>query len=246
SVTPLEMASAYSVFANGGFYIPPSFVDAIHDNSDEILWQKPILIFCDDEEDCTEQEQDTYGNLLAENVINNPKEANLLPSVKTVPRSIDERNAWLMDSMLKDVITRGTARSALSLERNDIAGKTGSTNKHVDAWFAGYAPALSAAVWVGFDNPSSLGFGEYGGRVALPAWIHFMGGALKDTPQITLPRPSGISTVRINPKTGLRVRAGNTDSVYEHFPSESVPDLEEEEYNSPYSDDNQQSLEDLF
>src|SRR5699024_5216833 len=201
SVTPLEMAAAYSVFANGGFYIQPSLVESIHNNNGETLWQKPALVFCDGDEDCEEKEQDAYGNLLAENVINDADDADLLPSIQTVPRSIDERNAWLMDSMLKDVITRGTARSALSLERSDIAGKTGSTNKHVDAWFAGYAPALSAAVWIGFDNPSSLGFGEYGGRVALPAWIHFMGEALKDVPQTTLPRPSGISTVRINPKT---------------------------------------------
>lgn len=246
SVTPLEMASAYGVFANGGFYIPPNFVNEIHNNAGELLWQKPTLVFCDDEEDCAEKEQNAYGNLLAENVIQDLKEADLLPSVQTVPRSIDERNAWLMDSMLKDVITRGTARSALSLERKDIGGKTGSTNKHVDAWFTGYAPALSTTVWMGFDNPSSLGVGEYGGRLALPAWIHFMGQALKDTPETILPRPSGISTVRINPKTGLRARAGNPDSVYEHFPSESVPDLEEEEYINPYSNDEQQSLEDLF
>ena len=246
SVTPLEMAAAYSVFANGGFYIPPNFINTIHDNSGKVLWQKPLLVFCDDETDCAEKEQDAYGNLLAENVLNDLEDADLLPTVQTVRRSIDERNAWLMDSMLKDVITRGTGRSALSLKRNDIAGKTGSTNKHVDAWFVGYAPALSAAVWVGFDTPTSLGFGEYGGRVALPAWIHFMGKALADVPETTLPRPSGISTVRINPKTGLRARAGSSGSVYEHFPSERVPELEDEEYRDPYSSEEQQSLEDLF
>ncbi len=247
SVTPLEMAMGYSVFANGGFYIPPQYVEEIRNNDNELLWQKPVLLFCDDEEDCEEKEKDAYGTLLADNVIKDLKEADLLPTVKPVLRSIDERNAWLMDSMLKDVIKRGTGRSALSLERDDIAGKTGSTNKHVDAWFVGYAPALSTAVWVGFDNPSSLGFNEYGGRLALPAWIHFMGKALKDVPVTQLPRPSGISTVRINPDTGLRTRAGSANSIYEHFPSELIPEFEEEEYIDPYGgNEAQQSLDELF
>lgn len=246
SVTPLEMATAYSVFANGGYYIPPNFINKIYNSDNEILWQKPTLVFCQNA-DCEEEELLAKETLLTQESLDSDAASdNSLPSLQTIPRSIDERNAWLMDSMLKDVITRGTARRALTLDRQDIAGKTGSTNNHVDAWFVGYAPVLSTAVWIGFDNSTSLGRNEYGGQIALPAWVNFMNVALKGKPEITLPRPANISTVRINPETGLRARAGSSDSIYEHFPSENLPALETEDYINPYYEEEQQSLEELF
>lgn len=246
SVTPLEMATAYGVFANGGYYIAPTFISKIYNSDDEVLWQKPTLVFCKSA-DCNEEEQQAIEKQVVQKSLDDDDtNANQLPSLQTVPRSIDERNAWLMDSMLKDVITRGTARRALTLKRQDIAGKTGSTNNHVDAWFVGYAPVLSTAVWVGFDNSTSLGRNEYGGQIALPAWVNFMNTALEGKPETMLPRPANISTVRINPETGLRARAGSSNSIYEHFPSENLPALETEDYINPYYEEEQQSLEELF
>lgn len=245
SVTPLEMATAYSVFANGGYYIAPTFINKIDNNDNEVLWQKPILIFCQTT-DCDEEEQQALEKHLAKASLDDGEISATLPSLQPVPRSIDERHAWLMDSMLKDVITRGTARRALTLNRQDLAGKTGSTNNHVDAWFVGYAPVLSTAVWVGFDNSTSLGRNEYGGQIALPAWVNFMKVALEGKPEIILPRPANISTVRINPETGLRARAGSSHSIYEHFPSENLPALETEDYLNPFYEEEQQSLEELF
>jgi penicillin-binding protein 1A len=97
-------------------------------------------------------------------------------------RVIDARNAFLVDSMLKDVVRYGTATKALSLKRNDIAGKTGTTNDSIDAWFAGYQPKLVGIAWMGYDQPKNLGNKETGGGLALPIWIGYMQKALKNVP----------------------------------------------------------------
>src|SRR5690606_40990016 len=110
------------------------------------------------------------------------------PPVKRL-RVLDERTAWLMDSMLNDVVRRGTAYRAAQLGRRDLAGKTGTTNDQFDAWFSGYSPALVATVWVGFDNPSTLGRGEYGGRGGLPIWSQYMGRARAGGRQALVPSP---------------------------------------------------------
>jgi len=107
-------------------------------------------------------------------------------------RVIDERNAFLMDNMLKDVVRYGTAQKALALKRTDIAGKTGTTNDSVDAWFAGYQPKIAAIAWIGFDQPKSLGSRETGGGIALPIWLGYMQKALKDMPTVERTVPEGI------------------------------------------------------
>jgi penicillin-binding protein 1A len=113
-------------------------------------------------------------------------------------RVIDPRNAYLMDSMLRDVTIYGTAsRAAATLKRRDLAGKTGTTNDYVDAWFAGYQRAVVAVAWIGFDQPKRLGNGETGGSAALPMWIDYMAKALKDVPESTLPAPDGLSQIQI-------------------------------------------------
>jgi penicillin-binding protein 1A len=105
---------------------------------------------------------------------------------------IDERNAFLMDSMLKDVVKFGTATKALVLKRTDIAGKTGTTNDSFDAWFAGYTPKIVGIAWIGFDQPKNLGNKETGGGLALPIWISYMQKALKDAPIEERAMPDGI------------------------------------------------------
>ncbi|MFZ6842904.1 penicillin-binding protein 1A [Undibacterium sp. RuTC16W] len=157
AVTPLQMAGAYAVFANGGYKINPYLISKITDTNGKVLSQA---------------NPDKSGD-----------EAN---------RVIDERNAFLMDSMMKDVVRFGTATKALSLKRPDIAGKTGTTNDSFDAWFAGYQAKLVGIAWIGFDQPRNLGNKETGGGLALPIWIGYMQRALKDIPIEERPVPNGI------------------------------------------------------
>lgn len=157
AVTPLQMAGAYAVFANGGYKINPYLISKITDTTGKILSQAI---------------PDQAGN-----------EEN---------RVIDERNAFLMDSMLKDVVRFGTATKALVLKRPDIAGKTGTTNDSFDAWFAGYQAKLVGIAWIGFDQPKNLGNKETGGGLALPIWIGYMQKALKEIPVEDRPIPNGI------------------------------------------------------
>ncbi len=138
------------------------------------------------------------------------------------PRVIDSRNAFIMNSMMQDVIRRGTATRALQLGRSDIAGKTGTTNDHFDAWFAGYNPKQVAVAWIGFDKPRPLGGSETGGAAALPIWIKYMATALRSIPESDNPIPDGVMALRVDPTTG--VRADNDENgVYEYFYHENPP-----------------------
>ncbi|CAL96267.1 penicillin-binding protein 1A [Azoarcus olearius] len=160
SVTPWEMATAYSVFANGGYRIEPYVVKEMYDGN---------------------------GRLVART---DPPVAG-----ESAPRVIDPRNAWLMDSMMQDVVRRGTATRARTLNRSDLAGKTGTTNDYLDAWFCGYNPDLVAVAWVGFSQPRNMGRGETGGAAALPIWINYMKTALQGRPETSQPRPDGLLAV---------------------------------------------------
>ncbi|HYQ98891.1 MAG TPA: penicillin-binding protein 1A, partial [Casimicrobiaceae bacterium] len=141
-------------------------------------------------------------------------------------RAIDPRNAWIMTSLLKDVVRVGTAVRALSLNRTDLAGKTGTTNDNVDAWFCGYNAALVAVAWLGFDQPRTLGTNETGAVAALPVWISYMAKVLKGTKQTELPMPDGILAARVNADTGLRDDSGG--GLVEYFFSEFPPRAREE------------------
>jgi penicillin-binding protein 1A len=124
--------------------------------------------------------------------------------------------------MMEDVIRHGTATKALQLGRTDIAGKTGTTNDHFDAWFTGYSPKQVAVAWIGYDKPQSLGRNETGGSAALPIWIKYMATALKGVPDEELPMPDGILAIKIDPTTGIR--ADNEDSaIYDYFYHENPP-----------------------
>jgi penicillin-binding protein 1A len=137
-------------------------------------------------------------------------------------RAIDPRNAYLMDSMMHDVVRRGTAaRAAVALKRGDLAGKTGTTNDYVDAWFCGYQPTIVAIAWIGFDQPKRLGNGETGSAAALPMWISYMGKALKDIPETHMPAPEGLVAISASDPAG---KGPAEEFVYkEHLPP-PVPD----------------------
>jgi penicillin-binding protein 1A len=144
----------------------------------------------------------------------------------TAPRVIDARNAFIMTSLMQEVVQAGTAARARSLKRNDLAGKTGTTNDQVDAWFAGFQPKIAAVAWIGFDTPRSLGGQETGGAAALPIWIQYMATALDGQPEAPLAVPDGITVAAIDPDTGLRSDR-SPKRVSEWFYQEHLPPEED-------------------
>jgi penicillin-binding protein 1A len=141
-------------------------------------------------------------------------------------RVIDARNAFVMDSMLHDVVRYGTGARAMSLGRKDLAGKTGTTNDLVDAWFAGYQPTLTAIAWVGFDQPRKLGNTETGGVAALPIWMNYMSKALKGVGETFQSAPEGVVSAGINPETGQTAGDGK---MTDYFYRENVPAAQKRE-----------------
>ena len=143
----------------------------------------------------------------------------------SAPQIIDPRIAYIIDSILQEVITRGTGTAARVLKRSDLAGKTGTTNGPTDAWFSGYHPSLVATTWLGFDDNELLGNNEYGGSAALPIWIDFMKAALNDVPMSKRQKPAGISADKIDRMTGKPPTRATTQTLIELFQEESVPDV---------------------
>ncbi len=139
-------------------------------------------------------------------------------------RAIDPRNAFIMTTMLRDVVRGGTAAKAMQLGRQDLAGKTGTTNESVDAWFCGYNAAMVGVAWIGFDQPKSLGPQETGAAAALPIWMAFMGKVLKGVPEVPLKPPEGVVIAKINAETGMRDDAGG---IPEYFYAEFTPHKDE-------------------
>jgi penicillin-binding protein 1A len=205
SATPLQMARAYAVFASGGYRVNPYFITRIHDAEGNVIEAARPVVAC---AECPPVLEDLQGR------------EQPLPLAQAV---ITPQNAWLMDSMMRDVIQRGTGQRARALGRSDLGGKTGTTNDQKDAWFCGYNPSLVGVSWVGFDKLEPLGRGETGGRAALPMWMAYMGDALKGSPVINRRQPEGLVTVRIDPQSGLLARSGQADGIFESFRSDSVP-----------------------
>lgn len=200
TVSPLDLAQAYAVFANGGYKIEPYLIDHITDDQGTVLLQsKPSVVF---DSDSSEYEFEFDEDMEA-------------------PRVISKDIVFLINTTLQDVIKKGTARSANVLNRKDIAGKTGTSNDQVDAWFAGYNNSLVVTTWVGFDNPQPLY--EYATTLALPIWTDFMKIALKDIPDVINEPPDNIVSVKINPKTGLLTDPNQANSVLEYFRKEEIP-----------------------
>ena len=163
---------------------------------------------------------DERGNLLAQA---KPERAG-----EGAQRVIDARNAFIMTTLMQDVISQGTGVRAMELKRRDLAGKTGTTNENVDAWFVGFQPTLEAVVWIGFDQPHSLGEHETGAVAALPIWMAYMGKVLKGVPEAKFSIPEGVITAKINPDTGLR-DPENKNGIIEYFYQENLPP--EQEYS---------------
>ncbi|MBZ0104465.1 MAG: penicillin-binding protein, partial [Sulfuricella denitrificans] len=137
---------------------------------------------------------------------------------ESAERVIDARNAFVMTSLMQDVVRLGTATKAMQLGRQDLAGKTGTTNDQIDAWFCGFNSRLVAVAWIGFDRPRSLGGNETGGHAALPIWVSYMGKALKNVPESNYPPPEGISVIKINPQNGQIDDKGIPEFFYQEFP----------------------------
>lgn len=217
SLSPLEMARGYSVFANHGFRVTPYYIQRIEDGSGNTLYQADPKLAC---ESCS---VDTKG---ATQMLVNTSDSKPATMPEFAPQVISPQNDWLMTSMMQDVIRHGTGRLASQLGRDDLAGKTGTTNDFTDAWFDGFNNDIVTVVWVGNDQPSqSLGSGEQGALAALPIWMNFMGAALTNVPQPAdpYPEPPGLVRARIDPKTGLLVSASDPGSIWEYFETGHLP-----------------------
>ncbi len=214
-VTPLELVTGYASFANGGYKIEPYVIERLEDAFGKTLYTaSPKTV-------CPACPQDSEG---------------------AARRVFDEKVSFLIYNIMQDVIRRGTGRKAQVLKRQDIAGKTGTTNDQKDAWFSGFNQDYVATAWVGFDQPTTLGRREFGGTAALPIWIDFMREALKDKPENAPSPPEGIVSVKIDPRSGKLAYPGQSDAIYEFFRRENVPSG----YASPSGGSQKNTTEELF
>jgi penicillin-binding protein 1A len=216
SLTPLSIARGYATFVNGGSLVTPWFIDEVKDRQGNVIYKEKPATAC---RACI----GTSGQAgPANNVVDgfnfgpaeaaqaaaqpkaeeSPKAAEAPPAdVINAPQAIDPRTAYQLVSMMRDVVQRGTGTAAKVLEREDIGGKTGSTNDHRDAWFSGFGGNIVTTVWVGRDDFRSLGYREYGGKAALPIWIDYMRVALKDQPIAANEPPEGMVQATLNGAT---------------------------------------------
>ncbi|WP_444995762.1 penicillin-binding protein 1A [Aliikangiella sp. IMCC44359] len=251
SFTPLEVVKGYAILANGGYKVEPWFIQRIENANGRIIEQHQpyqVCTKCENilaaqqaasepttsnqaEAPTTAETNAVEGELLKPEAV---EFANMpilpIPKEAMAPRVIEARNHYLIDDILKEVIHRGTAQPTLTrtksslLKRNDLAGKTGTTNDAKDAWFSGYNLSHVTTAWVGFsDHSKKLGAREFGGIAALPVWQKFMENAVRGTPQINHPRPEGIVSIRIDPKNGKLATSLTENPIFELFRSENAP-----------------------
>ena len=260
SATPLEVATGYATFANGGYKVDPYFIERIENGKGETVWHAEPKIACDacgahaadarsvdaamsTGETATDASATTSSatSLAAAAVTVTPgsplrnaapkrnstlltlapplseRLSPLLSNARQAPRVISAANAWLMDNIMGDVIRRGTGVRARVLGREDISGKTGTTNGSHDTWFNGFNPNLVATVWAGYDQEQSLGEGEEGSSVAVPIWVRLMREGLRAVPDVARPIPAGITSARVNSQTGQLAQAGDSATLSEYF-----------------------------
>jgi penicillin-binding protein 1A len=243
AASPMQIARAYAVFANGGYLIEPHFIDSITDADGNIIFDANPAVVC---KNCPETprpydlgsgtESETASaseavdvapitlNLDTDTAAGMDAETTALPRQRYAPQVMSEQTAYLMDSMLKDVVRRGTGRVAYNeMGRDDLGGKTGTTNNAVDAWFSGYNGDVVTATWIGFDDNRGLGQAEFGGKAALPAWVTFMEVALDGQDNNSLSQPVGIERIRIDPATGLLARPNQSNATFELFREGTAP-----------------------
>ena len=200
-VQPLELVTGYSSIANGGFKVNPWFIEKVTSELDGVLYQSDPLVVC---ENCNATDS----------------------TIKIAPRIMDPRIAYILNSMLESVITEGSGnRVYRELGRDDLRGKTGTTNGPQELWFSGFNKNIATTVFVGLDQPEPLGEREQGATVAVPIWIDFMREALKDEPETTMSRPDGIVDILIDQNSGNPTTPGDPNAVFEYFRSENAPAL---------------------
>lgn len=216
-VTPFELARGYAVLANGGYKVDPYFVQRIETADGVEMYKATPPTVCNE---CEVVALDSEGEPVDIEALRGMQQS--VPA-NVAPRVVDADNVYIMNSILQDVIKRGTATRARELQRQDLAGKTGTTNDQKDAWFSGFNARNATTVWVGFDRVAPLGKRETGAQAALPVWMDYMRVALADIPEIELEQPSGVVTVRIDPNTGRLTGANNRGAIFESFRAADTP-----------------------
>ena len=260
SLTPISVARGYTVFANGGFLTTPWVIDSVRDRDGKEVFKESPAIACPSCAATTAPGQaatpaqagkvdgfdlgpagtaTTTASTAAAPTApgkTTPSHAPASsapadPAAKTAPRAIDPRVAWQLASMMRDVVKRGTATAAKVLNRDDVGGKTGSTNDHRDAWFSGFGGPYVTTVWVGRDDFQSLGYREYGGKAALPIWISYMAVALKDQPLRLPDPPEGM--VKVSVSASGRLLPGVEGGITEWVKAEDLQRMEEDTLATP-------------
>jgi len=240
TTVPLRMSSVYSVFANGGFRVKPYLIDEVRTINDRLILKASPSVVC---EECgssvkvNRQPAENTALMIPMNQYLRPEDGDQdvegPQEIKLADRILSPQLHYQITSILRDVVKRGTGYKAMKLGRNDLAGKTGTTNEQRDAWFNGFNPELVVTAWVGFDAQTTLGKRETGGRAALPMWISYMGKALKGKPQHSLAQPDAMVTIKIDPVTGLALAPGQQGGIFETFRKELVPAIGEQGSATP-------------
>jgi penicillin-binding protein 1A len=229
-LSPLQVATGYATFANGGFKVNPYYIERIEDASGKAMAQAEPLYACSE---CVRAGDPARGALshpaLEDEAPHDGK--TVIPPKSLAPQIIRPQVAYLLADMMSDVIKRGTGVRARSLNRDDVGGKTGTTNDQHDAWFTGFNGDIVTSVWTGFDADRTLGAGEEGAHVAVPTWTYFMHAALEGAPHHWVPVPDGIVSVRISPATGLLASSDDPNFIMEKFIDGNLP--KPENYEGP-------------
>ncbi|MCL4130038.1 UNVERIFIED_CONTAM: hypothetical protein GTU68_023861 [Idotea baltica] len=257
-LTPMQIATGWTAFANDGYKISPHIIEQINDRNNKPLFiaNPPIASTLKQlEKNKTKKNQETTKNSSDPADSSDTTETENVAEIRSsdpvmTPRIakqiIDPRTAYIVTSMLKDVIKKGTGRRALVLKRNDLAGKTGTTNESKDAWFSGYNGDYVTTVWAGFDQPKTLGRHEFGSTVALPIWIDYMGHVLKGKPEHMAPQPIGIVRRRVSPKTGFAATASSPNAYFELFKKEDKIPKRSRQPSSSTKSSKENNLLDIF
>jgi penicillin-binding protein 1A len=211
SVTPMQMARGFAVFANNGYLIEPYALQRVADRNGATVYEAKPPTACPD---CP----NTIDPALAAEAT--PAQA---APENSAPQVLDKRYAFIMNSMLHDVVVRGTAEAASVLGRSDMGGKTGTTTGPVDTWFTGYSSGVVTSAWAGFDQNKPMGKDEYGATVALPIWIDFMRTALQGKAERHFRQPEGVVSLRIDPRTGAQAPTDMPDAIFEYFTEDNLP-----------------------
>jgi len=251
----LKMASAYSIWANGGFRVEPHLIKQVRSLDGEILSTAHYPQVCDPCDDVSLSAGDNAEPATLEDLLgaetdgdsavgSRPDEGqNLLIPAERV---VDERVSFIINTMLRDVIQRGTGiRARRAFTRKDLAGKTGTTNE-ADTWFNGFQRTLATTVWVGFSDHRPLGDREYGSNTPLPIWIDFMQVAMAGVPEYHLVQPEGVVSLKIDPETGERAAPGQRNAIFEYFLSDHLPPAKQETIQLPDASENKVRAEDIF